>query len=72
MLKKHWHLYGRNMVYNVIITRRAKYLFDNLVGYIIYSLKNPQAASNLRDSVEKTISRIKDNPYQFSRLMYKN
>ena len=60
------------MVYKLIITKRAEYLVDNLIGYILFNLKNQEAAIHLRNSVDKTITRIKENPYQFSRLIYKN
>lgn len=60
------------MVYSVVITKRAKYLIDNVVGYLIYSLKNIQAAHRLRDNIEKTITRISENPYQFRRFISNN
>lgn len=54
------------MTYNLIITENAEALLDDLVCYILYKLKNRQAAKHLLDEVEKIYERIEQNPYQFS------
>lgn len=53
------------MIYNLIITERADELLDKLVFYLIYQLKNEQAASHLLDGVSKIYDRVADNPFQF-------
>lgn len=54
------------MVYNLVITEHAEQLLDNLVYYLVYRLKNEQAAIHLFDGVEKIYERLEKNPYQFS------
>lgn len=39
------------MLYNVIITERADMQLDNIIRYIVYKLKNKQAASAVLDDV---------------------
>ena len=41
------------MAYNLIATERAENLLDKIINYMLYHLKNEQAASHLLDSVEK-------------------
>lgn len=53
------------MVYDLIITEKAEELLDKLVYYLIYRLKNEQAAIHLFENVEKIYERLKENPYQF-------
>lgn len=53
------------MIYNLIITDRAKELLDELVCHLIYRLKNEGAASHLFDGIEKIYDRLEENPYQF-------
>ena len=53
------------MVYNLVITEHAEQLLDNLVYYLVYRLKNEQAAIHLFDGVEKIYERLEKNPYQF-------
>ena len=53
------------MAYNLIITEKAEELLDDLVHYLIYRLKNEQAAVHLFDSIDKIYDRLEENPYQF-------
>ena len=53
------------MTYNLIITERADELLDKLVFYLLYQLKNEQAASHLLDGVSKIYDRVAENPFQF-------
>ncbi len=53
------------MVYKLIITERADELLDKLLSYLIFHLKNEQAASHLIDNIEKIYGRLEENPYQF-------
>lgn len=53
------------MLYKLIITERAEELLENLVYYLLYRIKNQQAASHLLDRVERIYDRLEDNPYQF-------
>lgn len=53
------------MVYKLIITERAEELLEECVRYLIYKLKNDQAAGHLLDGMDKIYSRLEENPYQF-------
>lgn len=53
------------MLYNLIITERAEQLLDNAISYILYQLKNRQAAKHLLNSVERIYERLQENPFQF-------
>ncbi|MEE0884631.1 MAG: type II toxin-antitoxin system RelE/ParE family toxin [Faecalimonas sp.] len=53
------------MTYNLIITERANELLDKLVFYLLYQLKNEQAASHFLDGVAKIYDRVVENPFQF-------
>lgn len=53
------------MNYKLIITERAEELLDGLVRYLLYQLRNEQAAVHLLDSVEQVYSRLEENPLQF-------
>lgn len=55
------------MNYKLIITERAEELLDGLVRYLLYQIKNEQAAVHLLDSVEQVYSRLEENPLQFPR-----
>lgn len=55
------------MNYKLIITERAEELLDALVRYLLYQIKNEQAAVHLLDSVEQGYSRLEENPLQFPR-----
>lgn len=54
------------MDYKLIITERAEELLDNLVHYLIFRLKNEQAAQHLLDSIEEIYERLEENPFQFA------
>lgn len=53
------------MVYNLIISEHAEELLDNLLRYLLYKLKNEQAAIHLMDGIEKIYHRLESDPYQF-------
>jgi len=53
------------MGYNLIITERTEKLLDNHIHYLLFRLKNKQAAGHLLDCVENIYSRLEDNPFQF-------
>lgn len=53
------------MDYKLIITDRAEELVDNLVGYLMYKLKNPDAALHLADELNVVYDRLEKNPYQY-------
>lgn len=53
------------MNYKLVITEKAEALFDNLFYYLIYKLKNHQAAKHLITSIRNTYKRIQENPFQF-------
>ena len=50
------------MAYKLIVTERADELLDHILYYLIYQLKNEQAAAHLLDEVG---SRLEENPRQF-------
>lgn len=53
------------MDYRLIITERAEELLDALVYYLIYRLKNEQAALHLLNAVDRLYERLEENPLQF-------
>lgn len=53
------------MVYKTIITERAEELLDQLIYYLLYHLKNEQAAGHLLDEISKIYDRVGENPFQF-------
>ena len=62
------------MAYRLRVTEHAEELLDDLVYYLIFRLKNDQAAAHLFDEIEKIYVRLEENPYQFpkSRDVYLN
>lgn len=54
------------MAYKLVITERAERLLDHLVYYLLYQLKNEQAAGHLLDEISKVYDRLEENPYQFT------
>lgn len=54
------------MDYKLIITERAEELMDERIYYLLYKLKNEQAATHLLDGIEKLYVRMEENPFQFS------
>ena len=53
------------MVYKLVITERAEQLLDHLVYYLLFQLKNEQAAAHLLDAVSNVYERLEENPFQF-------
>ena len=53
------------MVYKLVVTERAEELIDNLVHYLLFQLKNEQAAVHLLDGIENVYDRLEDSPLQF-------
>jgi hypothetical protein len=53
------------MDYKLIITERAEELLDKLVYYLLYNIRNEQAAIHLLDSVDEIYDRMEENPFQF-------
>lgn len=54
------------MAYKLEITERAEQLLDQLVYYLLYRLKNEQAAGHLLNEISKIYDRLEANPYQFT------
>lgn len=53
------------MAYKLAITEYAEELLDNLIYYLLYQLKNEQAARHLLDGIENVYERLEENPCQF-------
>ena len=53
------------MSYRLNITKNADELVDHLVYYLIYCLKNKQAARHLLDGIDGIYDRLETNPFQF-------
>lgn len=53
------------MVYKLVITERAEQLTDHWVYYLIFQLKNEQAAAHLPDAVSSVYERLEENLFQF-------
>ena len=53
------------MAYKLVITERAEQLLDRLVYYLLFQIKNEQAAAHLLDEVSSIYERIEENPFQF-------
>ena len=53
------------MSYRLNITKNADELLDRLVYYLIYCLKNKQAARHLLDGIDGIYDRLETNPFQF-------
>ena len=54
------------MAYKLLITKEANNDINEIIGYIVNILKNPIAAGNLIDEIEKLYTVITDNPSAFS------
>lgn len=46
------------MVYDVVLTSQAQLQFKQILGYLIYRLKNKQAAVNLTNDFDETVVRL--------------
>ena len=53
------------MNYKLVISEYADELLNNLIYYLIYHLKNEQAAKHLVDGVDSIYNRLETNPFQF-------
>ena len=53
------------MEYKLIITEQAEEQLEACVHYLLYQLKNQQAATHFLNEMEKLYDRLEDNPYQF-------
>lgn len=53
------------MAYRLIITDRSEELLEDIARYLLFQLKNEQAASHLFNSIDKIYNRLEENPYQF-------
>ena len=53
------------MAYNLIITKRAEELLDDLIYQLINRYKNEDAAKRLLNHIGCIHDRLIDNPYQF-------
>ncbi len=53
------------MAYELIVTEHAADLMDNILNYLIYQLKNKQAAKHLLDEIDSIYDRLEENPLQF-------
>ncbi len=54
------------MAYKLLITKEADNDIDEIIGYIANILRNPIAAGNLLNEIEKAYTVIADNPSAFS------
>ena len=54
------------MAYKLNVTEHADELLDNLMYYLIYRLKNKQAAKHLLDGIDVIYDRLEVNPFQFA------
>lgn len=60
------------MAYELVVTEHTDELLDNILYYLLYQLKNEQAAKHLLDEIDNIYDRLEDNPLQFplSRDLY--
>ena len=54
------------MGYKIIVTDEANADIDEIIGYIVNSLKNPIAASKLLSEIEDIYDVLKENPEAFA------
>lgn len=54
------------MAYNLIVTERADELIENLAGYLMEKLRNPDAAVHFLDELDSLYDRLEMNPFQYS------
>ena len=52
------------MEYRLVITEHAEELLDNLIYYLLYKLKNEQAAKHLLNGVENVYERMETSVYK--------
>ena len=65
MPEQHSGKRGQSMDYKLVISEHADELLDNLVYYLLYRLKNEQAARHLLDGMNGVYDRLETNPFQF-------
>lgn len=53
------------MAYKLVISEYADELLGNLVYYLLYRLKNEQAARHSLDGIDGIYDRLETNPFQF-------
>lgn len=53
------------MAYNLCVTEHADELLNNILHYLIFQLKNQQAAKHLLDEIQHIYGRLEKNPLQF-------
>lgn len=53
------------MAYKLVVTKHADELLDNILYYLIYQLKNEQAATHLLDEINNIYDRLEEKPLQF-------
>lgn len=53
------------MAYKLAVTEHADELLESALRYLVYQLKNEQAAVHLLDEMEKIYDRLEENPLQF-------
>ena len=66
MPEQHLEKRGQSMAYKLNVTEHADELLDNLTYYLIYRLKNKQAAKHLLDGIDTIYDRLEVNPFQFA------
>ena len=54
------------MAYKLVITRRAEEDLDDIIGYIVLELCNPDAAAHLADEVGKRYDLLENNPHIYA------
>lgn len=65
MPERHSETRGQSMAYKLVVSEYADELLDNLVYYLLYRLKNEQAAKHLLDGIDGIYDRLEINPFQF-------
>ena len=53
------------MAYKLVVTEHAHELLDKFVCYLLYRIKNEQAARHLLDGMEHIYDRLETDPFQF-------
>lgn len=53
------------MAYKLVVTEHADELLDHIMYYLLFELKNEQAAKHLLDIIENLYDRLEENPLQF-------
>ena len=65
MPEQHSKKWEQSMGYKLVISEYADELLNNLIYYLIYRLKNEQAAKHLLDGIDSIYDRLETNPFQF-------